>query len=68
LPRTTFIGWLHTSANPPYIPTLNRYAVLGFASMYPRRLERGAYGEKANQLYSSFAFSNLPGDRVISLV
>jgi hypothetical protein len=35
--------------DPPYTPTLNRHPVLGFASMYPRRLESGAYGDFAKQ-------------------
>jgi hypothetical protein len=44
---TTFIGYLRPYGNPPYIPTLNRYAVLTCGSMYSRQLESGAYGDLA---------------------
>lgn len=44
---THYIYWLPPSLWRPAraIPTLNRHAVLGFSSMCPRRLERGAYGD-----------------------
>ena len=44
------VGRLRPSDDPPYIPTLKWRGVLGHPEMYPRHLERGAYGEDANAL------------------